>query len=357
MEIALNIPRVSPNTFQSYCNEIDFLSDELQRSGFDSIRPYTHETSIQIILGIAATFTLVEFLRGFLGELGKQLASFVGKAVDEYRDDGITEVEIKAEKKSITGDTFVIFVTGSNINSITQRLADLIRVVEAKEHMLEIGKETVLNGNHWRAMLRIQEGTNMISILFLAANPSDATRLRLGEEVREIDQALRKTEFRGKLDIKQHWAVRVSDLQGYLLRHKPHLVHFSGHGSKLSEIILEDNSGRSHPVSVRALSKLFSVLKDNIRCVVLNACYSEPQARAIAEHIDCVIGMSKAIGDAAAISFAKAFYEAIGYGKDVKTAFELGCNLIDLENLDEQDTPRLLAINANPEEIILAHDR
>ena len=57
---------------------------------------------------------------------------------------------------------------------------------------------------------------------------------------------------------------------------------------------------------------------------------------------DCVIRMSRAIGDQAGISFATAFYQALGYGEDVATAFELGCSQIDLENLDEQDIPQLL---------------
>lgn len=191
-----------------------------------------------------------------------------------------------------------------------------------------------------------------IKILFLAANPTDTSRLRLDEEIRSIDQALRQAEFRDKFEVEQHWAVRVVDLQGYLLRHKPDIVHFSGHGTAASEIILEDNQGKSRPVSTRALGQLFSVLKDNIRCVVLNACYSEQQAQAIAAHIDCVIGMSKAIGDAAAVSFAEAFYQALGYGRDVKTAFDLGCLQIDLKSLNEQDTPKLLAVNSHPEKIV-----
>lgn len=106
--------------------------------------------------------------------------------------------------------------------------------------------------------------------------------------------------------------------------------------------------GNSHPVSPRALSQVFSILKDNIRCVVLNACYSEQQAQAIAQHIDCVIGMSNAIGDPAAISFATAFYQALGYGRSIKTAFDLGCAQVDIENLSEQDTPKLVATVRDP---------
>lgn len=190
-----------------------------------------------------------------------------------------------------------------------------------------------------------------ISILFLAANPKDTHSLRLDEEMRGIDTALRGADFRDRFDIKQQWAVRVTDLQNYLLRYKPDIVHFSGHGSLTSEIILEDVTGNSHTVPARALSQVFSILKDNIRCVVLNACYSQQQAQAIAEHIDCVIGMSQAIGDVAAVSFAAAFYQALGYGRNVKTAFELGCSQIDLEHLDEQNTPQLLAKTVDPTKI------
>lgn len=192
-----------------------------------------------------------------------------------------------------------------------------------------------------------------IKILFLAANPSDTTQLNLGKESSSIDRALRQAEFRDKFELIQHWAVSVSDLQEFLLRHEPNIVQFSGHGSDASELILEDDSGNSYPVSVEALSQLFYELKDNIRCVFLNACYSKPQAKAIAYHIDSVIGMSKAITDDAAISFATAFYRALGYGRDLKTAFNLGCSQINLENLNEQDTPQLLTLKGDPSSIFL----
>jgi len=181
----------------------------------------------------------------------------------------------------------------------------------------------------------------MIKILFLAANPLNTTRLKLDEEIRGIDEKLRQTEFRDQFEINQHWVVRIADLQGLLLRHKPDIVHISGHGSPSCEIMLEDNAGFSRPVPVHALSRLFAILKGHIHGLVLNACYSERQARAIAEHIEFVVGMSKSITDAAAISFAGAFYQALGYGEEVKTAFDLACAQIALENLNEEDTPKL----------------
>jgi TIR domain/CHAT domain len=182
----------------------------------------------------------------------------------------------------------------------------------------------------------------MIKILFLAANPGDTDRLRLDEEVRAIRERLRMATHGGQFAVEQEWAVRVGDLQSHLLCHQPQIVHFSGHGSRAGEIVLEDQAGHSQAVPPAALKQLFATLKDDIRCVVLNACFSEMQAGAIAESIDCVVGMSAAIADESAVSFASSFYQALGFGRDVRTAFELGCEQIGLESLAGEETPKLI---------------
>jgi hypothetical protein len=179
-------------------------------------------------------------------------------------------------------------------------------------------------------------------ILFLAANPIDTDPLRLSVEARTIDERLRLAEFRDRFELIQHWAVRAGDLSEFLLRHQPHIVHFAGHGSAAGEIVLEDELGQAKAVSPAALAQLFRILKDNVRLVVLNACLSLPQARAIAKEIDCVAGMTREISDEAAIKFAGGFYRGLGYGRSVKAAFDLGCNEIDLSILDEEARPRLL---------------
>jgi hypothetical protein len=133
------------------------------------------------------------------------------------------------------------------------------------------------------------------------------------------------------------------------------------HGDTHWEIIfvhsLQEVRGICKTRNQLALSQLFSTLKDNIQCVVLNACYSENQAKAIAANIDCVIGMSRSISDSAAISFAAGFYQALGFGRNIKTAFDLGLGQIDLDSLGEQGTPKLLALNCNPEEVFIGRTR
>ena len=194
----------------------------------------------------------------------------------------------------------------------------------------------------------------MVKILFLAANPAGTAPLQLDEESRQVDQALRATDFGQAFDLRQHWAARYSDLQELLLRYQPEIVHFSGHGSRAGELLLQDDRGQSHPLSAAALGRLFELLQDNVRCIVLNACYSWVQAQAIASHIDAVVGMSRAITDGAAREFAAAFYQALGYGRSVATAYGLACNRIDLANLPEADTPKLLALRVDAGEIVFA---
>lgn len=181
-----------------------------------------------------------------------------------------------------------------------------------------------------------------IRILFLAASPKDTDRLRLDEEIRTIDERLRAAEFRERFELIQAWAVRSADLQDRLLRHKPDIVHFSGHGSEDGQIVLEDDSGMAQPVPTEALSNTFEILKDNIRCVVLNSCFSQAQASAIRQHIDCVVGMSGAVADRSAIAFAAGFYRGLGYGRSLETAWKLGANEIDLALLKRPDAPVLL---------------
>jgi hypothetical protein len=164
-------------------------------------------------------------------------------------------------------------------------------------------------------------------ILILTANPDNTIHLRLDTEVREIDEGLRLSENRDQFDIKQQWAVRIKDLRRALLKHKPHIVHFCGHGEK-NGIMLEDENGRAVVVNPNALSSLFEILSEGIECVLLNACYSKAQAEAISKYIDYVIGMKMEMEDKAAIEFVVGFYDGLGAGKSVEQAFKLGCNAI-----------------------------
>ena len=184
--------------------------------------------------------------------------------------------------------------------------------------------------------------TNKIKVLFLSANPAKTKRLQIDKEIREIQAKIRSAEYRDAFEFIPRLAARPDDLVQALLEHKPEIVHFSGHGSDAQELLFLDEKGRAKPVSTEALVHVFRTLKDNIRLVLLNACSTRAQAEAIAGTIDCTIGMRAPIGDEAAIVFAASFYRALGFGRSVRDAFELGNAGLLLEGIPEAKTPVLM---------------
>ncbi|HEY9639861.1 MAG TPA: CHAT domain-containing protein [Coleofasciculaceae cyanobacterium] len=177
-------------------------------------------------------------------------------------------------------------------------------------------------------------------ILILTANPQDSQRRRLDQEVRDITEGLRRSQQRDQFQVQQQWAVRPRDIQRAMLDINPCIVHFSGQGGE-SGLVFEDEKGNTQLVNGAALAGLFQIFADQVECVVLNGCYSEPQAEAIAQHINYVIGMNQAIGEAAAIEFAVGFYDALGAGRSVEFAYAIGCSAIQLAGIAENLTPVL----------------
>lgn len=188
-----------------------------------------------------------------------------------------------------------------------------------------------------------RERAKSTSILFLAVDPTDASRLRLGEEFREIQEKLKLAQLREnfKLELPQ-LSVRPPDIAQALLDTHPQIVHFSGHGASTGALCFENQTGQIQLVQPDALAALFEQFSSQINCVLLNACYSEIQAKAIAEHIEYVIQINQVIGDKAAIAFVIGFYQALGSGRLIEDAYKLGCAQIRLQSIPEHLTPVLI---------------
>lgn len=191
------------------------------------------------------------------------------------------------------------------------------------------------------SMIKVQrEGA--LSLLFLAADPTNASRLRVGEELREIQEKLQLAQLREQFELHQRMSVRPADISQALLDVQPQIVHFSGHGTSAGALCFENQIGEIQFIQPEALAALFEQFASQVECVVLNACYSEIQANAIAKHIGFVIGMNKAIGDKAAIAFAIGFYQGLGAGRSIEEAYKLGCVQIGLQGIPESLTPVLI---------------
>lgn len=179
----------------------------------------------------------------------------------------------------------------------------------------------------------------MPTILIVSASPLDQDRLRLGAEVRDIRHALQRSRNREDWKIESNEAITVDDLRRALLDHKPTVLHFAGHGGGHGGLCFEDENGASNLAQAEPLARLLHHFKSQLKCVVLNACYSEVQAEAIRNEIDYVIGMNAAVSDTSATKFSVSFYDAVFAGTDFRTAFDLGCTALDLNNMPDSDVP------------------
>jgi len=184
-------------------------------------------------------------------------------------------------------------------------------------------------------------------ILILAVSPHDMVRLRLEKEVREIRSVIQSSLLRDQINLEDRGAVQPEDFQEELLRVKPQILHFCGHGSSQG-LIVEDGQGVAATVPSQALVSLLRIWSGRpsgapkVECMILNSCYTEDIAMTLSQHVKYVIGMYQEISDEAAIAFAKAIYRALGAGESIETAFNLGFNILELKGIPEDRTPVLI---------------
>lgn len=233
-----------------------------------------------------------------------------------------------------TFETLELFATQA-----IQSIANLRRHLDAKQQeYIELPSKAISTGKDEK-----------ISILFLAADPNDQTHLMLMKEFREIQEKLKLAKQRElfQLELPQ-LSLRPADISQALLDFQPQIVHFSGHGVPTGELCFENQAGESQLVQPNALAALFEQFTSHVNCVLLNACYSELQAKAISKHIKYVIGMNDAIDDNVAIAFSVGFYQGLGAGQSIEDAYNLGCAHIQFHSIPDHLIPVLIIDQQKP---------
>ena len=202
--------------------------------------------------------------------------------------------------------------------------------------------------------LRVTAGLDPVAcpggtILYLSASPADPELelppLRTDFEMKKVKEKLQLAQTRGQYRIEYCPAATWEELSQALVDNKPQVVHFSGHGDRDGNLLLEDAVGRVELTTPEGLADLFELDSATLRCVIVNACYSERLARAMFRHVDHVVGMRWEIGDKAAIEFSVGFYTGLFAGDPVPSAFKRGLSYIRrLEaTMPEYRTPILLS--------------
>jgi hypothetical protein len=274
----------------------------------------------------------------YLQRLSRKKAMKIAQQHEQLLKEGKVLIDLEKDTQRIRGDAKKRFAV-----DVISRVGDEVELLPKQQDAPPV---LFRRANPHPPTQREGEAT-MISIMFVAADPSDAARLRLGEEAREIQEKLQLAKARDFFTFNQRWSVRPEDLTQALIDVQPQIVHFSGHGMSTGALCLEDQQGNILPVEPDALTALFELVADQVQCVVLNACYSEIQANSIATHIPYVIGMNQAIGDKAAIAFAVGFYQALGGRRSIEDAYKFGCVQIRLQGISEHLTPVLVKKSNN----------
>ncbi len=197
-----------------------------------------------------------------------------------------------------------------------------------------------------------QPDATSFPILMLTANPAGTTKLSLDKEHSRIAEKLQNHPLYFPLIVKR--AVDKVVFREEIIAEKPGFLHFSGHGtipdvgtpyaeaSKGGLVVQNEDHNGFEQINTAALSVLFEYFKEEaipIKAVILNACFSEEQAKAIAGFVPYVIGTTQNIKDSHAIAFSTGFYFRLmeRYPEtDIEMAFKSGRTSAVLEGAEKQ---------------------
>lgn len=191
-----------------------------------------------------------------------------------------------------------------------------------------------LDFEHPLALLKVKTPLRMLAMI---ASPTDLPTLDVANEKQRIMEATRFLQDNGLLKIDWLEKDATYDALQKTLRRKDvdyHIFHFVGHGgfSKSDDeglLAFQREDGTSHEVSSTDIGRLLADEK-SLRLVVLNSCLgakgsatnalSSTAAALVRRGVPSVVAMQYKISDRAAITFARALYEAIADGLPIDYA-------------------------------------
>jgi len=178
----------------------------------------------------------------------------------------------------------------------------------------------------------------------LMLGSSGAGDLRVGREQKRISDAVRFASGRESILLDLRPAATGEDLLNGLTQGRPHIVHFSGHGSDAVVVFEQDTDAKNHGavVTAGAFAAALRAVDEPPLLVVLNACSSAPQAERLVEGIaSFAIGHSDSVTDGDAIAYAARFYASLADGQSIQAAHELARAALLLQGTPDFDLPQL----------------
>lgn len=191
-------------------------------------------------------------------------------------------------------------------------------------------------------------------VLFVAANPggSDASRnlgcvpdpagnpatagfrpggwLQTDLEYRWLEESLRGAP--GLRLAPPSLATSYASLLQHLVRERPRILHFAGHGEE-RHLLLHGDDHSPQSVPAEAVRDAVGAIGQELDLVVLNACWSESVGRSLRPLARRVVAVSGPVPDASAVAFVRGFYtvlagEPMADAAAVDRAFRAGCGAV-----------------------------
>ncbi|MGH1365343.1 MAG: hypothetical protein ACRBF0_17405 [Calditrichia bacterium] len=165
------------------------------------------------------------------------------------------------------------------------------------------------------------------SVLFIAANPIGKGDPHFDVEYDRINQQLDSRLNSNPYSLRPPiLSVNMQKLQNEMNRQLPYILHFSGHGDFEQGLFFMDTERIANPISADKFTELIDIIdaNGNICCIVLNACWTDPTAKILIDHVPYVIGSDRRLENEVAIAFSEGFYNALAAGKDIENACQLG---------------------------------
>jgi len=174
-----------------------------------------------------------------------------------------------------------------------------------------------------------------LRMLMAIAAPADRPELAVGRELAQLDSALAELSQSGVLTTVRLEHTSLESLDQALLKHRPHVLHFIGHGDFVGDdgvLVLESDQqpGSADTIAGRQLAVLLRNYRDCLRLVFLNSCmgatastrdpFSGVAQSLIRRGIPAVIAMQFPVPDAAAVALSRHFYRYLAAGQPVDAA-------------------------------------
>jgi hypothetical protein len=178
-----------------------------------------------------------------------------------------------------------------------------------------------------------------LKLLITAASPKDLPELAVGEELFFLHEELAELAKAGGVTVTRLEHATLDTLNSALDHHRPHVLHFIGHGDSEGEsgfLFLEDDR-----FTGAQLADLLKNHSHHLRLVFLNSCLGATGSTSnpfggvaqwmVRRGIPAVVAMQFPITDEGAVVLAREFYSRLGGGAAVDAALAAARNLLSIK--------------------------